>query len=141
MTRRQIADGLYHLFGHHVNKRPIFIVLSVFDERPIDVAETLAHLFEAIVVASVARKVDFSRRALKQESRPEGIAWMQGTSGEVLCGKAVELHPVADARCLVPIQFYDAIGRITPAFEMFAHTEGTNHAANAFANRFHGAIV
>ena len=66
---------------------------------------------------------------------------MQGTSGEVLCGKAVELHPVADARCLVPIQFYDAIGRIAPAFEMFAHTEGTNHAANAFANRLHGAIV
>ena len=141
MPRCQIANGLYHLLGHHVNVGPIFIVLPVFDQRPIDGSKALADLFEAVVVTAVARKVDLARGTLDEERRPEGIAGMQGASREMLRGQAVEFDAVSHHCLLVPVQFRDAVGGISPSFEVFADTKRTNHPADAPTNGFHGAVV
>ena len=119
----------------------IFIVLPAFDQRPIDGSKALADLFEAVVVTAVARKVDFARGTLDEERGLEAIVGMQGASREMLRRQAVEFDAVSHHCLLIPVQFRDAVGGISPSFEVFADTKRTNHPSVAPTNGFHRAVV
>ena len=124
-----------------MDESPIFIVLSIFDECPINIAKTLAHLFETVVVTAISRKIDFVRRAFEEEWCPKRVARMKETSWEMLGGKAVELNLVVEKDRFVPIQFRDGVWRISPSLEVFSYTKGTHHASDTLAKTFDGAIV
>ena len=59
----------------------------------------------------------------------------------MLRGQAVEFDVVSHHCLLIPVQFRDAVGGISPPFEMFADAKRTNHPADAPTNGFHGAVV
>ena len=59
----------------------------------------------------------------------------------MLRGQAVEFDVVSNYSFLIPVQFRDAVGGISPPFEMFANAEWTNDLSDAPTNGFHGAVV
>ena len=59
----------------------------------------------------------------------------------MLRGQAVEFDAVSHHCLLIPVQLRDAVGGISPSFEVFADAERTNDPSDAPTNGFHGAVV
>ncbi|MNV80081.1 hypothetical protein D3C71_1736620 [compost metagenome] len=92
-----IGGGLRGLFRQHVNVFPVLVVLSVFHDRQIDLAELLTNGFKVRAVARIAAVVDLLLRRDEHKAAPQGLIAFEPSTREMACGQHVYRQLIADA--------------------------------------------
>ena len=144
-ARAEMEHGLRQLVRERVDARPAKVVLSVFEKRKVDAGKSDADPLEPFVVSAVATKIDFARRRLNQERRPERLVAHEAAPRKVERRQAVKDDvPSVRARQfrrLSPVELDQHFRVEAPVLEMFADAQRTHDASDAIAQGGHGAVV